>query len=99
MAPMAGLVVKVLVENEAKVDQGQPVLVLEAMKMEVSIQISSYTRSTINIRNSKVIIVLFFFSMVVQHVVKAPSSGSIQDLKVKAGQQVSDGGALFRIKG
>lgn len=35
---MAGLVVKVLVENEAKVDQGQPVLVLEAMKMEVSIQ-------------------------------------------------------------
>lgn len=38
---MAGLVVKVLVENEAKVDQGQPVLVMEAMKMEVSIQISS----------------------------------------------------------
>lgn len=67
VAPMAGLVVKVLVENEAKVDQGQPVLVMEAMKME--------------------------------HVVKAPSSGSIQDLKVKAGQQVSDGSALFRIKG
>ncbi|CAN8311069.1 unnamed protein product [Cochlearia groenlandica] len=67
VAPMAGLVVKVLVENESKVDQGQPVLVLEAMKME--------------------------------HVVKAPSSGSIQDLKVKAGQQVSDGSALFRIKG
>nr|AAA67356.1 3-methylcrotonyl-CoA carboxylase precursor [Arabidopsis thaliana] len=67
VAPMAGLVVKVLVENEAKVDQGQPILVLEAMKME--------------------------------HVVKAPSSGSIQDLKVKAGQQVSDGSALFRIKG
>lgn len=38
---MAGLVVKVLVENEAKVDQGQPVLVMEAMKMEVSIQICS----------------------------------------------------------
>ncbi|KAF8111561.1 hypothetical protein N665_0074s0089 [Sinapis alba] len=67
VAPMAGLVVKVLVENEAKVDQGQPVLVMEAMKME--------------------------------HVVKAPSAGSIQDLKVKAGQQVSDGSALFRIKG
>ncbi|KAL0884403.1 hypothetical protein Bca101_008384 [Brassica carinata] len=67
VAPMAGLVVKVLVENEAKVDQGQPVLVMEAMKME--------------------------------HVVKAPSSGSITDLKVKAGQQVSDGSALFRING
>ncbi|XP_019098408.1 PREDICTED: methylcrotonoyl-CoA carboxylase subunit alpha, mitochondrial-like [Camelina sativa] len=67
VAPMAGLVVKVLVENEAKVDQGQPVLVLEAMKME--------------------------------HVVKAPSSGSIHGLKVIAGQQVSDGSALFRIKG
>lgn len=35
MAPMAGLVVKVLVENKTRVEEGQPVLVLEAMKMEV----------------------------------------------------------------
>lgn len=35
MAPMAGLVVKVLVKDGEKVQQGQPVLVLEAMKMEV----------------------------------------------------------------
>lgn len=35
LAPMAGLVVKVLVENGASVEGGQPVLVLEAMKMEV----------------------------------------------------------------
>ncbi|KAG0448071.1 hypothetical protein HPP92_028018 [Vanilla planifolia] len=34
LAPMAGLVVKVLVENGAKVEEGQPILVLEAMKME-----------------------------------------------------------------
>ncbi|XAR61176.1 Methylcrotonoyl-CoA carboxylase [Bertholletia excelsa] len=34
VAPMAGLVVKVLVENGSKVEGGQPVLVLEAMKME-----------------------------------------------------------------
>ncbi|KAH7661479.1 3-methylcrotonyl-CoA carboxylase alpha subunit protein [Dioscorea alata] len=34
LAPMAGLVVKVLVENGASVEGGQPVLVLEAMKME-----------------------------------------------------------------
>ncbi|KAI4349479.1 hypothetical protein L6164_010063 [Bauhinia variegata] len=34
VAPMAGLVVKVLVKNKTKVEQGQPVLVLEAMKME-----------------------------------------------------------------
>ncbi|CAI0434043.1 unnamed protein product [Linum tenue] len=34
VAPMAGLVVKVLLNNGMKVDQGQPVLVLEAMKME-----------------------------------------------------------------
>ncbi|KAJ0982492.1 hypothetical protein J5N97_010747 [Dioscorea zingiberensis] len=34
LAPMAGLVVKVLVENGASVEEGQPVLVLEAMKME-----------------------------------------------------------------
>lgn len=35
MAPMAGLVVKVLVNNGQVVEEGQPVLVLEAMKMEV----------------------------------------------------------------
>ncbi|XP_020579668.1 methylcrotonoyl-CoA carboxylase subunit alpha, mitochondrial isoform X2 [Phalaenopsis equestris] len=34
LAPMAGLVVKVLLDNGAKVEEGQPVLVLEAMKME-----------------------------------------------------------------
>lgn len=35
MAPMAGLVVKVLVDNGVFVEEGQPILVLEAMKMEV----------------------------------------------------------------
>lgn len=35
VAPMAGLVVKVLVENKTRVEEGQPVLILEAMKMEV----------------------------------------------------------------
>ncbi|XP_019188514.1 PREDICTED: methylcrotonoyl-CoA carboxylase subunit alpha, mitochondrial-like [Ipomoea nil] len=34
VGPMAGLVVKVLVKDGEKVQQGQPVLVLEAMKME-----------------------------------------------------------------
>ncbi|KAL6968284.1 methylcrotonoyl-CoA carboxylase [Sarracenia purpurea var. burkii] len=34
VAPMAGLVVKVLVKNGTKVEEGQPILVLEAMKME-----------------------------------------------------------------
>ncbi|THU74102.1 hypothetical protein C4D60_Mb04t29810 [Musa balbisiana] len=34
LAPMAGLVVKVVLENGSFVDEGQPVLVLEAMKME-----------------------------------------------------------------
>lgn len=37
IAPMAGLVVKVLVKDGEKVQEGQPVLVLEAMKMEVCI--------------------------------------------------------------
>lgn len=37
VAPMAGLVVKVLVKNETRVEVGQPVLVLEAMKMEVCV--------------------------------------------------------------
>lgn len=35
VAPMAGLVVKVLVNDGQVVEEGQPVLVLEAMKMEV----------------------------------------------------------------
>ncbi|KAK7345845.1 hypothetical protein VNO77_16457 [Canavalia gladiata] len=34
VAPMAGLVVKVLVKDKTRVEEGQPVLVLEAMKME-----------------------------------------------------------------
>ncbi|MED6110858.1 hypothetical protein PIB30_046797 [Stylosanthes scabra] len=34
VAPMAGLVVKVLVTDKTRVEEGQPVLVLEAMKME-----------------------------------------------------------------
>ncbi|RLM99697.1 methylcrotonoyl-CoA carboxylase subunit alpha, mitochondrial [Panicum miliaceum] len=34
LAPMAGLVVKVLLEDGAQVEAGQPVMVMEAMKME-----------------------------------------------------------------
>lgn len=34
LAPMAGLVVKVLMKNGEKVEAGQPVVVMEAMKME-----------------------------------------------------------------
>ncbi|KAK9057330.1 hypothetical protein SSX86_022165 [Deinandra increscens subsp. villosa] len=34
VAPMAGLVVKVLVKNGMEVEEGQPMLVMEAMKME-----------------------------------------------------------------
>lgn len=34
VAPMSGLVVKVLVKNGTTVEEGQPILVLEAMKME-----------------------------------------------------------------
>ncbi|KAG8485514.1 hypothetical protein CXB51_019053 [Gossypium anomalum] len=41
VAPMAGLVVKVLVEDGAKVEAGQPVLVLEAMKMEHVVKATS----------------------------------------------------------
>lgn len=55
---MAGLVVKVLVENEAKVDQGQPVLVLEAMKMEVCKQtfFLDCNAYTMNITNRQLIV-------------------------------------------
>lgn len=35
VAPMAGMVIKVVAEEGTTVEEGQPVLVLEAMKMEV----------------------------------------------------------------
>lgn len=38
VAPMAGLVVKVLAKDGEKVEEGQPIIVLEAMKMEVCIE-------------------------------------------------------------
>lgn len=38
VAPMAGLVIKVLVQDGVNVEGGQPILVLEAMKMEVCTQ-------------------------------------------------------------
>ena len=47
VAPMAGLVVKVLAKDGTKVEEGQPIVVLEAMKMEVctlaGYKIPSYT--------------------------------------------------------
>jgi len=43
---MAGLVVKVLLEDGAQVEAGQPVMVMEAMKMEVWINyLPDYVRS------------------------------------------------------
>ncbi|XP_021729907.1 methylcrotonoyl-CoA carboxylase subunit alpha, mitochondrial-like [Chenopodium quinoa] len=39
---MAGLVVKVLMKNEQKVEAGQPVLVMEAMKMEHVVKVPSF---------------------------------------------------------
>ena len=38
VAPMAGLVVKILAKEREKVEEGQPIIVLEAMKMEVCIE-------------------------------------------------------------
>ncbi|CAA3025049.1 methylcrotonoyl- carboxylase subunit alpha, mitochondrial isoform X1 [Olea europaea subsp. europaea] len=41
VAPMAGLVVKVLAKDGEKVEEGQPILVLEAMKMEHVVKAST----------------------------------------------------------
>ncbi|XP_075507546.1 methylcrotonoyl-CoA carboxylase subunit alpha, mitochondrial [Primulina tabacum] len=41
VAPMSGLVVKVLVKDGTKIDGGQPILVLEAMKMEHVVKASA----------------------------------------------------------
>ncbi|KAG8389314.1 hypothetical protein BUALT_Bualt02G0216500 [Buddleja alternifolia] len=44
LAPMAGLVVKVLVKDGTKIEEGQPILVLEAMKMEHVVKASTSGR-------------------------------------------------------
>ena len=67
MAPMPGLVTAVHVSPGAKVRQGDPLMVLEAMKME--------------------------------HRLTAPRDGTVADLGVAVGDQVSDGALLVRIEG
>lgn len=57
VAPMAGLVVKVLVKDGMQVEEGQPMLVMEAMKMEV---INDNTLDTKLIIQFKFVIKIFF---------------------------------------
>jgi len=54
LAPMAGLVVKVLLEDGAQVEAGQPIMVMEAMKMEVWINnLPDYVRSIGQLNNER----------------------------------------------
>lgn len=41
---------------------------------------------------------LFYFTFVMQHVVKAPATGHVSGLQVAPSQQVFDGNILFTIK-
>lgn len=66
---MAGLVVKVLVENGAFVEENQPVLVLEAMKMEV--KTTSLIISTFRLLNHILLVCLLSFSMLLNLLVLA----------------------------
>lgn len=55
VAPMAGLVVKVLVKDGEEVLKGQPALVLEAMKMEVCLLLhEAYSTYVMNASSCKV---------------------------------------------
>jgi len=65
-SPMPGRIVNVAAETGARVKKGQPVVVLEAMKME--------------------------------HTLFAPFDGTLLDLNVKMGDQVSEGVTLARIQ-
>jgi 3-methylcrotonyl-CoA carboxylase alpha subunit len=64
-APMPGRIVKLAVQPGAQVAQNQPLLVLEAMKME--------------------------------HVVEAPHAGSVAEIHVHEGDQVSAGALLVTL--
>jgi len=63
---MPGRVVQVLAEEESRVSEGQPVMILEAMKM--------------------------------QNEIKAPRSGTLRRLKVRAGETVEAGAVLFVVE-
>ncbi|MGH3424337.1 MAG: biotin/lipoyl-containing protein, partial [Nocardioidaceae bacterium] len=67
LAPMPAAVVAVAVERGQRVARGQPVVVLEAMKM--------------------------------QHTISAPADGTVAELSVGAGDQVSSGAVLAVIEG
>lgn len=97
VAPMAGLVVKVLVKNGDEVGEGQSVLVLEAMKMEVC-NITACISCLVTLFSQKAEVVILSLLKFSQHVVKAPMAGQIHGLHVAAGQQVSDGSILFSVK-
>lgn len=63
--PMPGKILKTLVKEGDIVEQGQPLLILEAMKME--------------------------------HTIKAPIAGSVEQMSLTAGSQVADGQILLKI--
>ncbi len=65
-APMPGKVIKVLVNNGDEVEEGQAVLIVEAMKME--------------------------------HTLRAPKAGVVQELHCEEGQQVDAGIPLVNIE-
>lgn len=95
LAPMAGLVVKVLLKDGVHVEDGQPVMVIEAMKMEVRMNLlTMFCKLLIKLVNADITLLYSFY----QHVVKAPRAGYIEGLKATAGQQVFDSSVLFTVK-
>ncbi|WP_435641434.1 acetyl-CoA carboxylase biotin carboxylase subunit [Micavibrio aeruginosavorus] len=66
IAPMPGKIIDVMVKKGASVDKDQPLLIMEAMKMQMTI--------------------------------RAAFAGTVEELPVIAGQQVSDGALLIAIE-
>jgi 3-methylcrotonyl-CoA carboxylase alpha subunit len=66
IAPMPGKIIDVMVKKGAKVTKDQPLLIMEAMKMQMTI--------------------------------RAAFAGTVDDLPVKAGQQVQDGALLVSLE-
>jgi len=66
ISPMPGKILSVFAKNDEEVEKDQPLLILEAMKME--------------------------------HTIKAPRTGTVSDLTIQEGDQVTGGALLFNVQ-
>jgi len=86
LSPMPGLVDKIFVNKGDAVKKGDSLLVIVAMKMEVS-----YTIYIIKYFN------LFNIILLLQHIIKASTDGTIEDILCSIGENVAKNKLLIKL--